>query len=298
MALDRILRETECYQSLFGGAGSIGIENEVPVGILPAGRPDGGHEVGIVHVYDFVRFRRGRIPSTLGIEHLVEGLEQEPLPAGCELGGYLVPQRAITLADGLVDLPVGPEPACSGRAGIMVYVEDAVHALVEDIPHDFLDPGHPGRIDIVTLPGGHVPVAMPFAGGILSRGHGDNAHVRIPGHGHAYGIEAGLLEHMYERARGDGLSPRGLIVCRSAGSECFDPHVIDRAAVGIEGVAEIPAYAHVSCGHSSLLPICRVCGILRNGIRHPSGKAEADGRRGFLVLPVTFHGSFRKGEDI
>lgn len=76
----------------------------------------------------------------------------------------------------------------------------------------------------------------------------DGAHVRIPGHRHADGAEAGFLEHVDQRAGGLRLPPGGLVVRRGAVSPRLDPHLVEVVAVAVEGVAKVPAGAHPGDG--------------------------------------------------
>ena len=149
----------------------------------------------------------------------------------------------------------------------MVDIQDAVHALADDIVHDFLHPGHPGRVDVIARPGGRVPPAAPLAViGQIGR-YRDLSHMRIPGHGDADGVESGLLEHMEKRPGRDGLSPRRLIGRGLPVRIGLDPHVVQVPAVGIQRIPQVPPGAHVADGRRSVFPLRRFLGRYRRSLR-------------------------------
>ena len=119
--------------------------------------------------------------------------------------------------------------------------------------------------------------------------------MRIPRHGNADGSEAGFLEHVDEFAGGVGLPPGVLVVGGSPFGEGFDPHALHVAAVGLQGVSQVPAHAHVPRGGSRIFPAARF-GIDGVGLLH--GEVEADGRGLLLVLLVASHRSGRKGDHV
>ena len=126
-----------------------------------------------------------------------------------------------------------------------MHVENAVQAFVQYITHHFLHAGHPDRIYVVARPGAHVP---------LGAGHRYRADMRIPGNRHANGAKAGFLEQVDEFTGGHGLAPGLLVVGRRTGAPGLDPHIIDITAVGIQGVAQVPARAHVAGAGCGILP--------------------------------------------
>ena len=71
--------------------------------------------------------------------------------------------------------------------GIVMHVDDAVEALVNDVIDNLLDAQHPLTIDFII-----------------------GIHVVVPGDGHTDSGEASGLHHLDEFACGLGLTPAGL----------------------------------------------------------------------------------------
>ena len=122
-----------------------------------------------------------------------------------------------------------------------MYVEDAVHSLVDDVVDDLMHSCHPLGLyfcaDVVVcgVPGSAVQGEVCL-------------HVGVPGNGNAYGVESCFFEHLKELWFGDGLPPCCFVVCGSATGPFLDPHVVDVAGVAVECVAEIPPYSHIGDG--------------------------------------------------
>ena len=140
-------------------------------------------------------------------------------------------------------------------------IENAVHALVDDVVHDLLHPGHPDGIHLVPRPRGLVPVPV-----FIHPLELDGPHVRIPGHRDADGVEAGFLEHAEEFPRGDRLPPGGLVRFVRPGRIGLDPHVAVISAVGVQRIPEVPAGAHLPDRIGRALPDGRI-GLLAPGLR-------------------------------
>ena len=109
-----------------------------------------------------------------------------------------------------------------------MYIEDAVHALVDHIVYHLFDAIHPCGV--------HLAVAI---------------HLLIPGHGHTDGTESCLFHHLQELRLCNGLSPAGLMLSRGR------PGL--RSVFCIKGVAKIPAHAHVLHGIFGRLEISGLC---------------------------------------
>ena len=178
----------------------------------------------------------------------------------------------------------------------MMDIEDAVHAFVDHIVHDLLDPGHPDGIHVISCPGGHVPVAL-----VVRNRDGHCSHVRIPGNRDADGAETGRLEHMYEGTGGERLAPHGLVVGWSTLGEGLYPHIVHIAAVGVQGISEVPANAHAPHAGGGILPAGSILSGLHRGdrlLRLLPGEMETDGGRTFLVFLVPLDRPGRQGDRI
>ena len=99
--------------------------------------------------------------------------------------------------------------------GVVVHIQDAIHALVDDIVHNLLHAVHPSLIDVALV-----------------------IHVLVPGHGNADALESFLLEGLHQVSVGDGLAPGSLIFVRLL-------MVTNPVTVAVEGIAQVPAWGHV-----------------------------------------------------
>ena len=131
-----------------------------------------------------------------------------------ELRSYLLPQLLVAVFLLVVDTHAGVEPMGVAVARVVVYVENTIEAGVDDVVDDFMYARHPLGVD--------GPLVI---------------HVRKPGDGNADGTETGVAHHRHQFRTRYGLSPVGLRthdVCHTA------------TVIGVERVAEVPAYGHVS----------------------------------------------------
>lgn len=89
------------------------------------------------------------VPFAILVEHLVESLKQQALSIVPEPHGYLMPNGLEPTAYCGIVLGVCIEPSvCSC---VMVYVDNAVHPLVDDIVYDFSDTLHPFPVYAVIV---------------------------------------------------------------------------------------------------------------------------------------------------
>ena len=166
---------------------------------------------------------RGVRPGVVGIEHLVVALKEQVLVVVAELGGYLLPQVLVFLLDVVIDVHIGLQPRCvtlGVGSRVVVDVEDAIESGVDYVIDYLVDALHPGFI--------HLAVSV---------------HVVEPGHRHADGAEAGILEHGEQFGFGLGLAPAGL------GCQLVHGVIVE----GIERVAQVPANLHIVNGLRGLL---------------------------------------------
>ena len=108
------------------------------------------------------------------------------------------------------------EPAVGAR--VVMEVEDAVHARLHAVVHHRLHAIHPLRVHLIRWRG---------------------ADVVIPGDGQADGLEARVRHGLNQRLGGLGIAPGRLIGAGRAGAPA------QPFAVGVQGVAQVPARTHV-----------------------------------------------------
>ena len=225
-------------------ASTVGADGQVALGIVAAGGPygidkglgvivDGG--VGIrCHGGVVIRRRavRGETPGVVGVEHLVIALKDEPFAIILESVGYLCPD---SLESGLLFFVVvggGHQPGGVGRSRVVVNVEDAVHAFVDDVVHHLLHSVHPGLVDLCA---DGIGFGVPCRA--VARELESSLHVRIPCDGNADGVETGPFHHGDEFACGHRLPPGCFIVGGCALCPSLYPHVAELAGVGFQGVS-------------------------------------------------------------
>ena len=156
-------------------AGAVRVYNQVPRCVVTAGgahgldeqvcevvnaRIGGGRHRCIIAV----RRSEGReAPGVVGVQHFVVGLEEQMVSVVLEGLGNLLPEGGVAIL-GRIELvrhqPGGTVLFFAMVPRVVMDVEDAVHALVEDVVDDFPDAVHPGRIHAVVRgfqPLVHVP---------------------------------------------------------------------------------------------------------------------------------------------
>ena len=193
--------------------GSIGRNNQVPVGVVATGGAHGLDKLGgmLVHVPEIGQI--ARLTPLLGrVEHLVIAFKQQMLVIVLEAGGNLCPQLGIAVE---LQRRTGDNPCGIVGSGVVVHIEDAIHALVDDIVHNLLHAVHPSLVNVALV-----------------------IHVLVPGHGNADALETFLLESLHQVGVGDGLAPCGLI---SVGLLM----VTNPVTVAVERIAQVPAGGHV-----------------------------------------------------
>ena len=130
----------------------------------------------------------------------------------------LLPKIFIPFLLSLIHLRVSPEPCVIVSACIVMYIDYAVHAGIQDIIHNLIHTIHPLIID--------------FAGSI---------GMPPPCDRNPYCSKSGFPEHVHQFLCSHGLSPSGL-------PEFPVSSIITLTEIGIEGVAKIPADAHILHG--------------------------------------------------
>ena len=166
-------------------AGSVVVDNEVALGIVATG---GAYHIdkalGVLVDGIVGGTALCKIPGAFGVEHLVIAFEQQQLAIVAELLGYLLPQFLIAGLVGSVVGFIGLDPMVAGEVllavvavgtRVVVYVEDAVHSLADDIVNHLMYAVHPCCIHVAVL-----------------------VHVVIPCHGNADGSETGFFHHGHQ----------------------------------------------------------------------------------------------------
>ena len=103
-------------------------------------------------------------------------------------------------------------------SSVVMDVDDAIEALVDDVIDDLVDTFHPLGIDLAVF-----------------------IHVIIPGDWHADGAKAGLLHHLDQLGLGRLLPParlglESLTAPEVVAGKVGDEHVVNILAVGLEGI--------------------------------------------------------------
>ena len=138
----------------------------------------------------------GVVPAAVGVEHLVEALEEQSLVVVLESEGNLGPEGGVDHIVFRIIVSIGLQPVVAVEfaiavitvgTGVVVHVDDAVEALVDNVIDNLFHSGHPLAIYLIV-----------------------GVHVVVPGDGYADGAEACLLHHVDKFAGGLGLSPAGL----------------------------------------------------------------------------------------
>ena len=151
------------------------LDHDVSRSVVAAGPPDRVHAGHEVRVQDGARRRiSAAIPVDVSVR-FVEALEDQVIPIALEGGGNLRPHRSdlggylrlIGRGKGILARVVEEDPL---PVGIVVRVDDRIHARLVRPGRDLLHLGHPRRVDRVR--GGRADVVRP--------GHGDSHRVGIP----------------------------------------------------------------------------------------------------------------------
>ena len=259
-------------------AGTVGVHYEVALGIVAARGAHGVDESLCIAVDAVIgragnrcivvalSTKRSKAPGVFRVEHLVVTLKEQVLVVVAELFGNLLPQCLIAFALLLVVVLTGHEPRRVGGSRVVVHVQNAVHARIDDVVHHLLHAAHPGGVDLrAQIVLRRIPVAV-----VVAREPELRLHVRIPRHRHTDGIEPRLLEHLHQRSLRHRLAPRLLIVCGSTRRPVLYPHVQRVARIAVERVAEVPAHSHVLHGLMSCFKLL----LLRQSGRRPQKRQK------------------------
>ena len=149
---------------------SVGIDNQVTLGIIATCGPHGIYKTLGIAVDGLISRRsdtdiivcrstkRGKAPRVVRVEHLIVAFEEQVFVVILELLGNLLPHSfEAFLLLGIVVF-AGHQPRSIGGTCIMMDVEDAIHALADNIVHHLMHAFHPCflylRADAVV---GYVP---------------------------------------------------------------------------------------------------------------------------------------------
>ena len=249
---------------------TIGRDYEITLGVIAASTAHCINEALGVAVYGVIcracyagiilsgGSERGEAPRTLNIEHLIIAFENKTVVVILKLLGYLTPNSFKAGALLGIDSFVGNEPCRICCTCVMMDIKYAIHVLRDDIVNYLTHTRHPCRL----YPRAYIILRRIPDAILISVETEFCLHVRIPCNRHTDSIDACVLKHLQKFGLSNWLSPGCLVILWHALCPVFYPHIERITRITVEGIAEVPAYAHIRyclVGCLEILCHCRHC---------------------------------------
>ena len=198
-------------------AGRVGVNHQITILIIASCITNGGYKTLGIAVDGLISVVGSRlVPFVIVIEHLVVSLKEQFLTVVLELLSYLFPQVFVFCLVRIVVGGAGMQPLFAITC-IVMHVNDTIHTIVYHVVHHFFHTIHPRIVHLAVL-----------------------VHLLIPGHWYSNGAKTSILHHLHELWLRNRLSPASLMLC--CGGPCL------AGISSIEGISQVPAYAHVRNG--------------------------------------------------